>query len=157
MTRPPPLATRAAAQVSLTDPGHVALLLRELRQAGVDDAAARLLDRDPAAHTSLDDPGGVSSLLDELRAGGAAGQVTTLLDRNPAAQVSLTDGFAVPVLLDALREAGARGQVVRLIERLPAAGLFRLFCGQEGRAERFRFGRQADGRPAKLWAWTDLG
>jgi len=52
---------------------------------------------------------------------------------------------------------GARSQAAQLIERLPAAGLFQFSCGQEGRAAQFRFGREADGRPAKRWAWTDLG
>jgi hypothetical protein len=53
--------------------------------------------------------------------------------------------------------SGGRAQAAELIERLPAAGMFQLFCEQEGHAEKFRFGREADGRPAKRWAWTDLG
>jgi hypothetical protein len=59
--------------------------------------------------------------------------------------------------VDVLRKVGARALPAELIERLPAAGLFSLFCMQEGRAEQFRFGREADGRPAARWAWTDLG
>jgi hypothetical protein len=89
---------------------------------------------------------------------GAIGQVTTLLDRDPAAHASLDDPGGVGMLLGALRKAGAQAQAAQLIKRMPAAGMFDLFCKQEeGRAEQFRFGREADGRPAKPWAWTDLG
>jgi len=38
------------------------------------------------------------------------------------------------------------------------AAMFELFRRQEGRQDRFRFGREADGSPAKPWAgmiWTD--
>jgi hypothetical protein len=52
-------------------------------------------------------------------------------------------------LLEALRAAEAGAHAARLVERLPAAGQFQLFCGQEGHGEEFRFGREADGRPAK--------
>jgi hypothetical protein len=34
--------------------------------------------------------------------------------------------------------------------------MFDLFCRQEGRESRFRFGRQSDGNPARLWGWEDL-
>ena len=60
-------------------------------------------------------------------------------------------------LLRALREARARPQAAGLIERLRAAGLFQLFCRQDGRESQFRFGREAGGRPAGRWAWTVLG
>ena len=80
-----------------------------------------------------------------------------LLDPNPATQVSLDKReFRIPDpvarLLDMLRAAGARTQAAELIERLAAAGRFGLFLQQEGRAEQFRFGREANGRPAKPWA-----
>jgi hypothetical protein len=39
---------------------------------------------------------------------------------------------------------------------LPAAGMF-LFLNEEVRGEQFWFGREADGRPAGRWGWTDLG
>jgi hypothetical protein len=86
---------------------------------------------------------------------GPTGQVTTLADR--AVRASLNNPNAVARLVDALRAAGARTQAAALIERLPAAGGFAVFCEKSGRAEQFRFGREADGRPAKPWAWTDLG
>jgi hypothetical protein len=59
-----------------------------------------------------------------------------------------------------LLETGSRAQAAELIERFPAAGqflIFRLFYMLESREDQFQFGREADGRPAKRWAWTDLG
>jgi uncharacterized protein YidB (DUF937 family) len=148
-----------AAHASLDDPFGVGFLLRELREAGASGQVTALLDRDPAAHASLDDPRGVGFLLRELREAGASGQVTALLDRDPAAHASLSldDLGGVRYLLEELREAGDSAQAAELIERLPAAGLFQLFCEQEGREDQFRFGREADGCPAKRWAWTNLG
>lgn len=70
---------------------------------------------------------------------------------------SLDYPYAIAKLLDALYATGTRAQATTLIERLPAAGRFELFCRQEGPAEQFRFGREADGHPAKPWGWTDLG
>jgi hypothetical protein len=99
----------------------------------------------------------VASLLDALREAGATSQVTALLDRDPAAHASLDKPHIVRRLLDTLLEARTSAQAAELIERLPAAGMFQLFCAQEGRGEEFRFGRETDGRPAKQWAWTDLG
>jgi hypothetical protein len=192
------LAGRAAADVSLDDPGSLAFLLRALDQVGATGQLSTLLDRDPAAHVSLDDPGdlayllgaldrlhraraaaqattllardpgshariddphGVTKLLDALREAGATDQITTLASR-AAADTSLNARYGTyeaTRLLDALREAGARTQAAELIGRLPAAGLFGLFCLQEGRAKQFQFGREAGGSPAKPWAWTDLG
>jgi hypothetical protein len=48
-------------------------------------------------------------------------------------------------------------QVAELIARLPAAGMFQLFLQREGHREKIRFGGEANGRPAKHWAWIDLG
>jgi hypothetical protein len=135
----------------------VAGLLRALRAAGAAGLVTMLLDRDPAAHASLDNPYAVALLLGALREAGAAGQITMQLDRDPAAHASLDNPEAVTSLLGALRNAGATGPVAELIGRLPATGLFRLFCMEEGQQEQFRFGRDADGRPAKRWTWTDLG
>jgi hypothetical protein len=98
----------------------------------------------------------LASLLGTLRDARATGQVTTLATR-AAAHASLDKPHIVPRLLDTLLEARTSAQAAELIERLPAAGMFQLFCAQEGRGEEFRFGRETDGRPAKQWAWTDLG
>ncbi len=47
-------------------------------------------------------------------------------------------------------------QATALTNRLPTAGMFGLFLEQKGLAERFRFGREADGTPAAPWDWDDL-
>jgi hypothetical protein len=145
-----------AAHVSLDDPGGLARLLDALRETGAIGQVAALLDRDPAARVSLDDPEFVSGLLDALRRAGAASQITTLATR-AAAHASLDHPKGVAWLLRALRQARAQAQAARLIQRLPAAGMFQLFCEQEGHEKQFRFGREPDGRPAAPWAWTDLG
>jgi hypothetical protein len=59
-------------------------------------------------------------------------------------------------LVGSLREAGAEGQAAELTGRLPGAGRFELFRKQEGRQNRFQFGREADGSPAGPWGWEDL-
>ena len=148
--------TKRAAEASLDDPLGMAHLLDELRKTEATGQITTLLDRNPAAHTSLDNPEAVTRLLDALDRVGATGQITTLLDRNPAAHTSLDNPEAVAHLLDALSYQGTRAQAAELIERLPSAGMFQLFL-EQGRWEKFRFGREADGRPAKRWAWTDLG
>jgi hypothetical protein len=121
-----------------------------------------LMRRDPAAHVPLDDPGAVAALLKIFLEAAAHDQIATLLRRDPAACVSLDDPpfrtLPPPLksLLEGLQEAGAREQATALAERLPAAGLFDLFCQQQDRRDRFRFGRETDGRPAEPWDWDDL-
>jgi hypothetical protein len=67
------------------------------------------------------------------------------------------DGLgAVAYLLDSPRRAGAEQQAATLKGRLPGAGMFELFREQEGRQDRLRFGREADGSPAGPWGWEDL-
>ena len=150
------LASRSVAHVSLDDPGDVAWLLGALGAVGAANQIAPLLARDPAAHATVNDPVRVRVLLYELDAACATGQVAALAAR-AVAHVSLNDPEAVTDLLYALRRVGAQAQAAALIERLPAAGRFELFLEQEGRREPFRFGRDADGRPARPWAWIDLG
>jgi len=112
------------------------------------------------AHIPLDDSLGVAELLDGLlgglRGAGAEEQVTALLRRDPAAHVSLDRSYDVDVLLGSLREADAEEQITTLEGRLPGAGRFELFREQESHQDRFRFGREADGNPAKPWGWEDL-
>ena len=80
-----------------------------------------------------------------------------MLRRDPAAHVSLDNpSYALAGLLGELRAAGAEQQATALTERLPVAGMFELFREQEGRLDRFRFGREADGSPAGPWGWEDL-
>ena len=155
------LADRAAAHAPLGDP-HVVILLGVLWKTGAQDQVTTLLRRDPAARVPLDDPSPVAALLKILMKVGAHDQVTTLLARDPAARVSLDDPRP-PVLppplkslLEGLQEAGAHEQATALTERLPGAGMFGLFCQQQDRRDRFRFGRETDGRPAEPWDWDDL-
>jgi hypothetical protein len=85
-----------------------------------------------------------------------------LLRRDPAARVPFDDPspsvWPPPPesLLEALQEAGAHEQATTLAERLPGAGKFYLFLQQQDRRDRFRFGRETDGRPAEPWGWDDL-
>ena len=149
------LARDPAAHVALDSPGGVATLLGSLRQAGADEQAAALADR-AAAHAPLDDPYGVARLLDSLREAGADEQAAALLARDPAAHAPLDDPVGVARLLGSLREAGADEQAAALAGQLPAAGMFQLFLEQNGPADQFRFGREADGTPAAPWGWEDL-
>jgi hypothetical protein len=87
---------------------------------------------------------------------GAHEQAAALLARDPAAHATLDDPHGVPRLLDRLRQAGAHERAAALASRLPAAGMFRLFLEQQGSADKFRFGREADGTPAMPWGWEDL-
>ena len=94
-------------------------------------------------------------LLDSLREAGADEQAAALADR-AAAHAPLDDPRAVAALLDSLRRAGADQQAAALTVRLPAVGMFGLFLKQNGSADQFRFGREADGTPAAPWGWEDL-
>ena len=151
------LASRAAAHAPLDNPHPVAWLLDSLREAGMQEQITTLLHRNPAAHASLENPRAVAALLDRLRQAGVAEQVTALLHRDPAAHATLHHADGVIRLMNSLREAGAEDLVTALIDRLPGAGMFELFRQQEGRRDRFRFGREAGGSPAGLWGWEDLG
>jgi hypothetical protein len=145
----------SAAQVPLDDPGGVASLLDRLREAGAGEQAAALLRRDPAAQVPLDDPGGVADLWRGLREAGADEQAAALASR-AAAQVPLDDPGGVARLWRGLREAGADEQAAALAVRTPEAGMFALFRRQMDRQDQFRFGREADGSPARPWDWGDL-
>lgn len=68
----------------------------------------------------------------------------------------LDNRYDVDHLLDSLRKAGADQQAATLAGRMPAAGMFELLLRQEGLADKFRFGREADGTPAAPWGWEDL-
>ena len=133
----------------------MAYLLGGLRQAGAHEQAAALADR-AAAHAPLDNPGGAALLLDALRQAGAHEQAAALLARDPAAHAALDNPDGVARLLDSLRQAGAHEQFTTLVSRLPSVGMFGLFLEQKGLADRFRFGREADGTPAAPWGWEDL-
>jgi hypothetical protein len=76
--------------------------------------------------------------------------------KGAAAVIANMDGKQVAILLGSLREAGADEQAAALTCRRPAAGMVELFLKQEGPADRFRFGREADGTAAAPWRWEDL-
>ena len=149
------LVDRAVADAALDDAGGVSWLLDLLRRTGAREQAAALLARDPAAHAALDDPAAVARLLDSLREAGGREQAVALADR-AVAHVALDDPHDVGRLLDSLRKARAHQQAAALADRLPAASMFELFLAQEGLADQFRFGREADGTPAAPWDWEDL-
>jgi hypothetical protein len=144
-----------ARHVPLDNPRAVAGLLNGLREAGATEQVTTLLRRDPASHVPLDNPRAVAGLLTVLRDADAEEQVTVLADR-AAAHVPLDDPEGVARLLDSLRETGAEEQANALTGRLPGAGMFELFREQEGHLDVFRFGREADGSPARPWGWEDL-
>jgi len=110
----------AADHASLNDPFGVSRLLDALREAGAEQQAAALLDRDPAAHASLDTPLGVGYLLDALRRAGAEQQAAVLASR-AAAHAFLDDPPGIADLLITLLEAGAEEQTAALLDRDPAA------------------------------------
>ena len=97
-----------------------------------------------------------AALVARHRATRRRSQAAALLARDPAAHVTLDHPYAVARLPDSLREAGAHEQAAALAARLPAAGMFELFLEQQGSADQFRFGREADGTPAAPWGWEDL-
>jgi hypothetical protein len=148
------LAGRIAAHASVEQPGEAARLLDALRAFGAPQQVTTVLADRAAAHASLKDPGRVAWLLRSLPAGG--GQVTALLHRSPAAHASLDNSDDVVELLGSLREVGAPEQVTALVNQLPGAGMFELFRQQWGPQDQFRFGREADGSPAKPRDWGDL-
>jgi len=113
-----------------------------------------------AVHAALDDPRYVAILLGSLREAGAHQQTAALLARNPAAHVALDNPASMPnsvaALLNRLWLVGAPEQAAALAGRLPAAGMFGLFLQQNGPADQFRFGREADGTSVAPWGWEDL-
>ena len=145
-----------AASVSLDAPVGVARLLFALREAGAQDQVTALADR--AADVPLDDPGAVAwlleTLLDTLWELGAGKQAAALAVRRR--NVPLDDPGAVAMLLDTLHAADAQERLTALTEWISAAGMFMLFLEQADNLDRFRFGREADGSPAKPWGWNDL-
>jgi hypothetical protein len=148
------LAGRIAAHASVEHPGEAARLLDALGAFGVPEQVTTVLADRAAVHASLENPARVAWLLRSLPTGG--GQVTTLLHRNPAAHASLYKSDDVAELLGSLRKVGAPEQVTALVNQLPGAGMFELFRQQRDPQDQFRFGREADGSPAKPWDWGDL-
>ena len=87
---------------------------------------------------------------------GPAGPCAAALADRAAAHAPLDDPGGVARLLGGLWQAGADEQVAALADRLPGAGMFELFRKERDPQDQFRFGREADGSPAKPWDWGDL-
>ena len=152
------LARDPAAHAALDSPREVGRLLGSLREADAGEQVTALADR-AAAHVALDDPHEMASLLVSLREADAGEQVTALLARDPAAHAALDGSLFVANLLDSLdslREAGAQEQAAALAERLSGEGMFELFRKRADPQDQFRYGREANGSPAKPWDWGDL-
>jgi hypothetical protein len=115
------LAHRAVTHTTVVKPEIIASLLNALREYGALEAAATLLDRDPAAHVELTGPAPVAALLNALRELKADTAIATLLARDPAGRVGLADPDSVATLLKELVETGNREQVERLAGRTAAA------------------------------------
>jgi hypothetical protein len=113
------LAYRAAAYVTLDEPGRVATLLENFWKRHVLGYMTILLDRNPAAHVALDDGHAVAKLLHVLKEAGAEEQITSLANRI-ATDAPLHSIRDVATLMSALRAAGAREQLRILINRDPA-------------------------------------
>jgi hypothetical protein len=126
-----------------------------LRDTGAEDQVDALLARDPAAHAPLHNPLAVAALLHSLSEANAGEQVSALAAR-AAAQATLDSPLAAIALLDALEHVGEQRQAGLLTDRLPPAGMFEVFLDQADHQERFRFGRNEDGSPARQWGWPDL-
>jgi glycerol uptake facilitator-like aquaporin len=149
------LARDPAVHIPLNDPRGIAELICELRAVGATGQVTTLIARDLVSGVSLDYAGPVVELLRELRAAGADDQVAALADR-AAAHTAFTVPGEAQWLLQALRSVGAGPQAGLFAERLPAVGHFAIFLEYVGCPERFRFGREPDGRPAPPWAWDDM-
>ena len=113
------LAVRAASDVSLGHPYHVAEVVDALVTVGADDAIDALLDRELETHISVDDAGGVAELLEALISAGAD-DVVTALGARAAAHANLDWASSVAHLLKALASAGARQAIDVLLARQPA-------------------------------------
>ncbi|MEV7215167.1 hypothetical protein AB0O31_18990 [Kitasatospora cineracea] len=114
------LAGGMVAEVDLSEPQDVALMLRHLRIAEENEAVAQLLARDPASHVGLHRPDEAGPLCAELVAAGAGEAADALLARDPAASVDLADPHSVALALDAFRIASADEAVAALLARAPA-------------------------------------
>ena len=160
------LAERAAASTPLDDPYAVAWLLDILRYAGADHQVTTLLARSPAACALLDDPRALSALLSSLRDVGADHQVTVLTDRaaaagiaydKPPARFMLVDSAPEDRVAQQAAEPLASDQAADAVHDDPTAAATPVHSPQRAGANlQFRFGREPNGAPAKIWGWDEL-
>lgn len=114
------LAARVA-DVEITDPEVLSLMLRAMVAAGLPQAPTGLLDR--VATVDLTDAVGLAWLVEALAEAGAPAAITALLARDPGANVDLTGLPGAAYLLGALQGAGLWRQADALVARLTATDL----------------------------------
>ncbi|MFC8201677.1 hypothetical protein ACFUTV_40810 [Streptomyces sp. NPDC057298] len=149
------LARDPATHADIHSPTGVAQLLQALAEADAHDQITTLLERDPATNVFLHSASSLTALRDAYRAVGAPAQLSKLLDR-AAAHFPLRKHSEAGALMNLLVQDNAPEPCAVLADRLPAAGFFELLLAFGTYAERYRFGREPDGRPAEPWSWADL-
>lgn len=149
------LARDPATQVDLSRADQVTGLVRDLQNIGAREQVTALLARDPASQVRTLDPDDAERLLKALAETGFPLQVSSFL-RDATTYFVLSDAKLRARLLKEMRAAGEDDRVAALIDRLAATGRFEEFLSLVERPERFRFGREPDGRPAEPWGWEDL-
>jgi hypothetical protein len=113
------LARRATVHVDINNPGAVAALMCEFREAGVDLRETGLMDRDPATRADFRFTAGLARLLCELRLTNESIQIAKLFGRDPAANVDITsDPDDLVELMIELKKAGAETQALVLGSRM---------------------------------------
>jgi hypothetical protein len=108
-----------AEHITLHDLTQAWLLLKNMREAGAEDAVAILLARDPDQKVEVDDARSVGYLVSELREAGANDAAIELANR-AVGTVNLKYPSSVAQLLHALHEAGADEAKTTLLARNPA-------------------------------------
>ncbi|MEV6641104.1 hypothetical protein [Amycolatopsis sp. NPDC051371] len=128
-------------------------VLAQLRTIGATGHAAALAGRIIA---EIPDHETAASLVYELNDIGAADlvrKVVARVDRLPLGKL----GRYSPSLVRALETVEAVEERAALMNLFPAVGAFSWFKQWDDHADRFRFGREPDGRPTSPWGWDDLG
>lgn len=146
------LATKAAAEVVLSDAGGIADLLGQLGDAG---AAQVLADR-AAELADVINPAGAASLLGAFIRLGQLRQAATFADR-AAQQSELTDPRGVIELLEAMDHTVLRDGRTQLARRCIDAGFFeKANLWTPDLVTDFKFGLELDGTASPPWTWGEL-
>ena len=148
------LAARVAAHTPLDKPALVAGLLASLRVVAAAEHAELLAAR-AAAHIPLGNPALVTRLLESFRDMNLVDQARMLADRL-AAYDSPRSGGTAPHLPCGRRQTASGDQAATSSARLRRGGGSQLLSEIDQEQDRFPFGREADGSPARQWSWEDL-
>lgn len=149
------LVRRASEVTDLHEPYRVLNLLDVLHSIGATEAHARLLHR-AVEDFDLVDAGAVAEVLVHIGRAGGSTHLSRLLARAPVERVVLDDRADSRELVEALRRLGCESEIAALFARLSRAGFHRVALEFTGEAERYRYGRDRDGQPARRWTWDDL-